>query len=365
MKAHLIRPGELDAAHLSLWREFQAKEPLLQSPFFSPEFTQAVGAERVDAFVAILEDAGAIRGFFPFHRCASGVGKPIGGPISDYQGVVAAPDFDLRGEDLLRACALNAYDFNHAPANQSALYPGAIHNSRSPYIDLSEGFDAYIDARLRHSRKNLKDLDRRRRKIEREIGPLQFNYSDDREETWRRLVAMKNQSYERLNVRSILDVGWVDRALAALRATSNQHFAGLMTSIFAGDRMIAGHFGMRSKTTWCWWFNSYDYDVRNYAPGMLLILEAAKRAPIEGLTKIDFGRGDAEYKLVFSTGATPLCEGSIELLKSRAGILRRAQKASLGAAKGLPLGRFESYPRRALARLITSMRLPARGEAAR
>ncbi|MEX0644380.1 MAG: GNAT family N-acetyltransferase, partial [Parvularculaceae bacterium] len=258
-----------------------------------------------------------------------------------------------------------AYDFNHAPQNQRALAPGAIHHSISPFIDLSEGFDAYIDARLRSSRKNLKDLDRRRRKIEREIGPLQFNYSDDREESWRTLVAMKNKSFERMKVRSILDVAWVDRALAALRSTSNEHFAGLMTSLFSGDRMIAGQFGMRSKTTWCWWFNSYDYDVKNYAPGMLLILDAAKRAPAESLTKIDFGRGEADYKLVFSTGETPLCEGSIERPASLAGFARRTQKSALAITKRLPLGRFESYPRRAFARLLTSMRLPKSGEASR
>ena len=363
MKARIVKPGDLDPAHIALWREFQDAEPALQSPFFSVEFTAAIGAARSDAYVAILEDGGRVCGFLPFHRCRAGIAKPIGGPISDYQGVIAAPGFDWTGEALLKACGLNAYDFNHAPENQSALYPGAIHYSRSPYIDLSEGFDAYIEARLRSSRKNLKDLDRRRRKIEREIGPLHFHYSDGREETWRRLVAMKNQSYERLKVRSILDVAWVDRALAALRATSNEHFAGLMTSIFAGERLIAGHFGMRSKTTWCWWFNSYDYDVRNYAPGMLLVLEAAKRAPAEGLTKIDFGRGDADYKLVFSTAETRLCEGSIELASSRAGTLRRAQKFCVGVAKGLPLGRYESYPRRALARLLTSMRLPHRGAA--
>lgn len=364
MKAHIIRPDALEAAHIALWREFQDAAPALQSPFFSPEFTLAIGAARSDAYVAVLEESGRICGFLPFHRAPAGVAKPIGGPISDYQGVIHAPGFDCSGEALLKACGLNAYDFNHAPAAQSALLAGAIHYSRSPYADLTAGYDAYVTNRLKGSRKNLKDLDRRRRKIEREVGPLRFNYHDSRDETWRTLVAMKNKSYERLKVRSILDVGWVDRALSALRATSNEHFAGLLTSIYAGERMIAGQFGMRSKTTWCWWFNSYDFDFKNYAPGMLLIVEAVKRAPKEGLTMIDFGRGDADYKMVFSSGETPLCEGSIEAPGSRAGALRRAQKLSLRMIERAPLGRFESYPRRALARLLTSMRLPRGGEAA-
>ena len=62
-------------------------DPALVSPYFCPEFTQAVGDVREDAFVGIVEDAGEFVGFFPFQRRALGVGKPIAGPLSDYQGL--------------------------------------------------------------------------------------------------------------------------------------------------------------------------------------------------------------------------------------------------------------------------------------
>ncbi|MGE0409379.1 MAG: GNAT family N-acetyltransferase, partial [Amphiplicatus sp.] len=312
MKAEIVTPDALAPALIDRWREFQAGEPDLQSPFFSPEFTQAIGAARADAYVAVLEDAGEIVGFLPFHRRPGGVAKPIGGPISDYQGVIHAPGFAASGPALLKACGLNAYDFNHAPAAQKALAAGAVHRAVSPYIDLCDGYEAYVAGRPKAGKHAVKETERRIRKIEREIGPLRFVYHDASDEIWARLVSMKNDSYDRLGVATIFDVPWVARALEILRTTSNAHFAGLLTSVFAGERMIAGHFGMRSKTVWCWWFNSYDFEIKNYAPGLILILEAARRAPAEGLSKIDFGRGDQHYKTVFANGETALCEGSIE-----------------------------------------------------
>ena len=171
-------------------------------------------------------------------------------------------------------------------------------------------------------------------------------------------MAMKNASYHRLGVGSILDVAWVDRALATIRAHRSPNFAGLVSTLYAGDRPVAAHMGMRSSTTIHWWFNTYDYDLRAYAPGLALLLMLAKRAAGDGLKIIDFGRGTEDYKLTFSNGSTELCEGSIERPNSLPGTVRRFQKLGVRAFARVPLGRYESLPRRALHRFVTSMSLP-------
>jgi CelD/BcsL family acetyltransferase involved in cellulose biosynthesis len=357
MHAHIIEPRALTSDQIALWRELQLRDPTLWSPFFSPEFTLAVGVARADARLAVLVEGGQIRGFFPFHPGRNGVGKPVGGPISDYQGVISAPGMRLDSQALLKASRLDAYDFNHAPASQIALNPGAYHFSLSPHIDLRGGYAAYLANLSQTGKQSVKETNRRIRKLEREVGPLRFEFHDDSANAYGRLVAFKNASYRRLGVPSILDVAWVDRALSEIRSYHNPHFAGILSTLYAGDRLIAAHMGMRSSTTICWWFNTYDWDLRIYAPGLILLLQAVQRAADDGLTIIDFGRGTEHYKLTFANGGTQLCEGSIELPNSFAGRLRRLQKLSLNFFEHVPLGPYQSYPRRALARLITGMRL--------
>lgn len=95
------------------WSQLQLADRSLASAFFRPEFTQAVASVREDAFVAVLEETDRIVGFFPFHRDALGVGKPIGGRLSDYHGVIAEAGAQWDAESLVRQCGLRAWDFNH------------------------------------------------------------------------------------------------------------------------------------------------------------------------------------------------------------------------------------------------------------
>ena len=44
MKITVVRPSELQVEHMRLWSEIQRADPELVSPFFCPEFTQAVAA---------------------------------------------------------------------------------------------------------------------------------------------------------------------------------------------------------------------------------------------------------------------------------------------------------------------------------
>ncbi|MGE0849771.1 MAG: GNAT family N-acetyltransferase [Hyphomicrobiaceae bacterium] len=359
MHAHIIEPRALSPGQIALWRELQLGDPTLWSPFFSPEFTLALGVARTDARVAVLVEDGQVGGFLPFHLGRNRVGKPIGGPISDYQGLISRPNLRFGAQALLKACQLDAYDFNHAPVSQGALGPGAYHFSLSPHMDLTGGYAGYLASQSKAGRQSLKETNRRIRKLEREVGPLRFEFNDGDAHAYGRLVALKNASYRRLGVPSILDVAWVDRALREIRSHRNPHFAGILSTLYAGDRLIAAHMGMRSSTTICWWFNTYDDDLRIYAPGLILLLQVAQRAADEGLKIIDFGRGDEHYKLTYANGSTQLCEGSIELPSSFAGRLRRLQKLGVGFFERVPLGPYQSLPRRAMARLMTGMHLRA------
>lgn len=363
VKGDIITPNELDASLISQWRSLLSKNAALDSPFYAPEFTQALGAARHDARIAILQDGGEIVGFLPFHKCRAGVAKPIGGQLSDYQGIIAAADHSFDASELLAACRLNAYDFNHAPVIQDTLRSGAYHFSSSPYMALTEGFEAYRKGLPQKDRMEIKNSNRRRRKIEREIGELRFVANDRDDAAWTQLMAWKRDSFAQMGVHFGYDTPWVASIFQHFRTVETAPFAGLMSSLYAGGRLVAAHFGIRSQTVWHWWFSSYDTALSKYGPGLLLILEAARLCPEMGVSKIDFGRGDQHYKLVLANGRTELCEGSIVRSASRAGVLRGVQKSALRLVSNTPLKRYESLARRASSRFLTSMRLREGGEA--
>jgi len=101
--------------------------------------------------------------------------------------------------------------------------------------------------------------------------------------------------------------------MEAILAAQSESFAGMLSLLYAGDRIIAGHFGMRSRTDWHWWFPSYDPTVAKYSPGLILLLEMARHAASVPLRTIDLGKGQARYKDQFKNAAVPLAMGSVAL----------------------------------------------------
>ncbi len=61
------------------------------------EFTRCIAGVREDVRIALFEEGGEIAGFCPHHSAREGVIRPIGAPMSDYQGIIAPPHrtFDL------------------------------------------------------------------------------------------------------------------------------------------------------------------------------------------------------------------------------------------------------------------------------
>ena len=53
----VIAAHELDAGLVAAWRSIQEREPRFESPYFCPEFTQAVGTVRDDVRVVVIDAA--------------------------------------------------------------------------------------------------------------------------------------------------------------------------------------------------------------------------------------------------------------------------------------------------------------------
>ena len=146
----LIASHDLDAALVDAWRSIQSENKIFESPYFSPEFTQAVGNVRDDVRVVVIENSGRPVGFFPHQRSFLGLGKPVGGPLSDYHGVIAESGSEWAVDDLMRAARLGAWVFDHLVDGSGKFDAHVTTRATSPQIDLSAGFEQYMQ-RLRNA----------------------------------------------------------------------------------------------------------------------------------------------------------------------------------------------------------------------
>jgi CelD/BcsL family acetyltransferase involved in cellulose biosynthesis len=195
MKITVVQPEELGPAELDTWRTLLRESTDLISPFLCPEFTVTVGRLRNDVRVAVIEDAGDVVGFFPFQRHPLGVGKPVGAGLTDAQGMILARGLDLDVNDVLQACGLSVWEFDHLVADQ---FPGH-HTSRhpSPIIDLRDGYEAYADTVKRESGKTYRTTQYKTRKIARDFGELHHHYGTRDLAGLRTLIRWKSEQYRR------------------------------------------------------------------------------------------------------------------------------------------------------------------------
>jgi CelD/BcsL family acetyltransferase involved in cellulose biosynthesis len=356
MQIEIIHPSEIDDGLATAWRALQASDPDLGGPFFTPDFARIVGQVRPDARVAVLRDGPDVSGVFTYHRQRFGRLAPLAGQISDYHGLVARPGHHIDMRAILRAAEAQAFDFNHVPRSQAGFVPHAYRDTTSPLVDLRDGFDAWFADKSAQNR-SFRDLARRTRKLERQHGPVRLVANDTSRATWDTFMDWKRAALAAAGAGYILDTGWAGDIARAIRDTDTPEFGGMTSALWAGDTLVAVHFGMRSARRLHWWFPSYSRAHAKMSPGLIQIVEMLHHLDAQGFEELDFGRGEQRYKRDFMNAERPLLEGSLERPASLLGIPRRLRKGLQAAANRLPSPKVPEFTRRAGDRLLGAGRL--------
>ena len=147
----------------------------------------------------------------------------------------------------------------------------------------------------------------------------------------------------------IFALPWVVDAIQRIHATQGEHFAGVLSVLYAGEQQVAAHLGMRSKNELHWWFPTYDPGFARYSPGLILLLAMAEHATSLGIHRIDLGKGRAHYKERLANRSVPLAEGVVtaSLARTITGSLRRRAKLWLRRSPlGVPVRKLKSFLRR-------------------
>lgn len=358
MKVSLVSPHELDAECIERWEQLRDTNSIYASPFYSPYFTKAVGKVRRDAEVAIFEMDERIVGFLPFHRVRRRIAKPIGGHLNDYHGAILEPGITLVNPDLLQAARLDAYDFDHLPIQLGEATQSADACRQSPQMDLNAGYDVCVAAKGDSWKRGWRDMSRKLRKMEREIGSIRFEYSCESIDLFDIHVEMRNSLYGRMGLRTDYCIGWQGEVLRVLRNVERPGFRSVLNVLYAGDRPVSTHYGLFSRGVLHWWFPAYDLAFQRYSPGLQLIDICARQAAIEAIRMIDFGKGDDRYKVLFADRSIPMLRGSACQEGSFAARARASHAAIINFAERVLPAAINAYPRKSIERLWTGTALP-------
>jgi len=308
MKITILPFHDLNSRQIEAWSHFQSSDPALDSPFFRPEFTASVAAVRPDVQVAVLEDEGEPAAFLPFQRTGWNVGKPVGGGMSDFQGIISRPGLAWSPDLLIRGCRLSAWDFDHLLDSQQSFRPYHCQTAPSPYMDLSGGFESY---RATAHEQTISQVLHKGRKLEREVGPLRLVANTTDPAVFDALIAWKMEQYRRTHAVNIFDRDWTVALLREIWRRQQPEFSGMLSALYAGDQLAAVHFGMRSGPVLHCWFPAYNQELQNYSPGLVFWMELARAAEELGIRRIDLGRGAGQYKSSLMSGATQVAEGFV------------------------------------------------------
>ena len=351
MQIDVLRPGELPASVMAAWRALQRAGGGWDSPFLSPCWARAVERAKggCDVRIAMLSEAGEPRAFM-----SAQVGRvtalAAGGAMSDYEGLIGDPGPGFDVTRLVRALGVSRYDFSHIPAEQDAFGGYARGGSVSWVVDAPDGYAAYAERRRAEGVSALKEIDRKRRKVEREVGLTRFTARSVERADFDRLIELKREQYRATGQTDVLAAGWTRRLLENLFKLGQPGFSGALFTLHIGDALAAVQFHLMGETTIHTWMVAHEEAFERYSPGLLLFQDILKWMDDQPYDRMDLGYGDYRFKRELSNLQRPLMHGFVGV-PSAASLVREAAYGVRRAAEALPLGSVSELPGKAMRRI--------------
>ena len=312
MRARIVSIEDISPDMIVKWNAWAAPNGHLISPYFRFEFTEIVSQARDDVRIAVLEQDNEIIGFFPHHKPTGGVVRPIGAPMSDYQGVIARDYIGLNPTEIVRATGASACVFENWYCPQGGNPSARRGREGSVIVDLQAGAEEYFAAQRAVFKDHFKKTARRMRAATRDYGPVRVELGDADGACFSTLLDWKQAQYRQTRKLDVLGIKWVRDVLDNLRHREGQDFGGLTASLWFGDRLASVEFGLVAGDVYHSWFPAYDQELSKYSPGLLLLHGLFEQAHTRGLSRIDLGGGGgAHYKKYYASYEVPLDHGRL------------------------------------------------------
>ena len=347
---HIVEMDELDSAHIERWLDLRASNPALDSPYFHPAFTAGVAATRPGVRVIVGETAdGSVASFLPV-QFDKRTCRPAGWPAADFQGPICAPNVDFDISAALRSARIGSYEFDHMLDGLPGFEPWIFGREPSSYVDVSGGLDGYMSRASSTGKRRIKDAARLGRKAEREYGAVRSVVESTDSSVLDVVISLKQRQYQATGARDYFaDARHVELMHRLLATSTDSEFGGLLSAVYAGEHLIAAHFGLRAGPVLHWWFPVYDPEFSRLDPGWMQLRAVLEAGPELGLERIDLGRGDGEWKRWLGTGYQLVCQGAVirnPLRHRTASARRRFAQAAKSSPAAPALRSIVRYARR-------------------
>ena len=319
--AVLKSPSEFNEVEILRWQDIQSNSAFLKKAFLSYSFCSSVAKIHPYVQVCIFRKDEEIVGFLPFQFKNSlysrmRIAERVGGEMSDYFGVIAVPGFNLTIDDMSRLARINFLHYTHL--DQSQLQYGFPDDSPETglLIDIGSSGDDYFIKLKETNKKLVSDTARRQRQLEKDIGPLKFCFDapqGERTEIIDQLIRQKRDQYERTKVPDSLIEGWKQLLLYELSTVDKKLCKGVLSTLYAGDILVASHFGLQCGETLHFWFPVYNKDLAKYSPGRILMKCVIENANLQSpaIATIDRGAGVTKAKKDFANAEHLYYRGTI------------------------------------------------------
>jgi CelD/BcsL family acetyltransferase involved in cellulose biosynthesis len=307
----VLPAAQMDPGMAAAWESLRADLPGSTRPFFSAEYTRLLGQVTDNTEVGIVQREGRIHGVFPFQRIGRSA-YPVGGSLTDFQGILMREGTPFGACDLLRGCGLDAWNFRYLIDGWSALDASRFRRLTSPAIGLSRGFETFEQDLAERGSDLLYRTNRRIRSLAKRVGPVRLELDSRSWPSLERLLDWKADQHKRGNTRNGFGPVWVRSLLDRICSTHEPSFGGLITCLHAGDHFVAGALALRSGPTLHVWLTAFNPEFSKYSPGMVCMVELIRAAASTGVTKVDLGHGDEPFKHRFGTVMEEVAEGCVD-----------------------------------------------------
>jgi CelD/BcsL family acetyltransferase involved in cellulose biosynthesis len=330
IQAEVLRPADLSPGDLAAWRSFCAGTPAFHNPLLGPDFALLVGEVREDARVAVFRRGGETVGFLAHHRRPSGFARPIGAAFSDYHAIITPPDERFDAAQALAAARLSALRFCGL-LDPHGLFGDVGVPGETGYILNAQTAEAYAERLREANTKQFRNWRRLHNKLEREWGEVTLHPGDTGDDAFEQLLAWKRDQFRRTGAHDVFHPDWARDLFRKVFERREGRLQGAMTTLRAGGKVVAGHFGPRVGGVWHGWISSIDPACASCGPGFVLMLQTPEIMSALGLEVYDMAPSHEHYKAPFATATVATTEG-LAVSRSLAGVAAGSIERAWGLA---------------------------------
>ena len=233
------------------------------------------------------------------------------------------------------------------------MFAGVVQGEAQGYaVTLTGSPEVYMEGLRVASPKRFKNWRRLDAKLEREVGPVRIEASDD-PAVYEQIMDWKRAQLNRTGVADFLRPAWTRELLANL-AAGRGPLRGLTLTLWAGETIAAGHFGVMQNGWYHPWVASTNPNLGEYSPGQLFLTRAIAAMPGLGMTTYDLGPSHDHYKRHYAAPTRTVGEGTAAA-STPAGVLAGGRERVWAMAGARGDGMVASLRRRLDAIAVTEL----------